>query len=106
MLHFLSFCISSSLMLLSIGFIEFFTGQSSTLLFTSCITNGLSPLLLQGKISKMFLTISHAFHPLDGFSQSVPYHIFVFIFPLNKFVYLALFILVNVWTVSIHDNNG
>merc|ERR1719199_1543257 len=23
---------------------------------------------------------SHAFHPLDGFSQSIPYHIFVYIF--------------------------
>lgn len=47
---------------------------------------------------------SHAFHPLDGFLQSTPYHIYVFIFPFNKVVYLLLFIFVNVWTVSIHDN--
>ncbi|XDC62847.1 hypothetical protein R6Z07M_014029 [Ovis aries] len=27
---------------------------------------------------------SHAFHPLDGFLQSLPYHIYPFIFPLHK----------------------
>lgn len=27
---------------------------------------------------------SHAFHPLDGFLQSLPYHLYPFIFPLNK----------------------
>lgn len=27
---------------------------------------------------------SHAFHWLDGFAQSAPYHIFVFLFPLHK----------------------
>jgi len=47
---------------------------------------------------------SHAFHPIDGFLQSIPYHIFVFLFPLNKFIYIALFIFVNMWTISIHDN--
>jgi len=47
---------------------------------------------------------SHAFHPIDGFSQSLPYHVFVFLFPLNKIVYMASFIFVNIWTVSIHDN--
>lgn len=44
-----------------------------------------------------------AFHPLDGWLQSLPYHIFVFIFPLQKFTYLALFIFVQLWTISIHD---
>ena len=48
---------------------------------------------------------SHAFHPVDGFLQSCPYHLFPFIFPLNKLVYLALFLVVNVWTVSIHDGD-
>jgi len=48
---------------------------------------------------------SHAFHPLDGFSQSMPYHIFAYIFPLHKMVYMGLFIFVNMWTISIHDNN-
>jgi len=46
---------------------------------------------------------SHAFHPLDGFAQSVPYHVFPFLFPLQKFAYIALFAFINVWTVFIHD---
>ncbi|EON65873.1 C-5 sterol desaturase [Coniosporium apollinis CBS 100218] len=46
---------------------------------------------------------SHAFHPLDGYAQSVPYHVFPFIFPLQKFAYIALFTFINVWTVMIHD---
>ncbi len=48
---------------------------------------------------------SHAFHPLDGFAQSLPYHIYVFLFPLHKFTYLALYVAVNIWTVSIHDGD-
>ncbi|KAI0240652.1 Lathosterol oxidase [Lamellibrachia satsuma] len=48
---------------------------------------------------------SHAFHPLDGFAQSLPYHIYVFLFPMHKFVYLLLYVLVNMWTVSIHDGD-
>src|SRR6185503_7478279 len=48
---------------------------------------------------------SHAFHPLDGYLQSVPYHLFVFLFPLQKYVYLGLFVFVNVWTILIHDGN-
>ncbi|KAK5654146.1 hypothetical protein OQA88_7577 [Cercophora sp. LCS_1] len=46
---------------------------------------------------------SHAFHPLDGFAQSVPYHVFPFIFPLQKFAYVALFVFINFWTIMIHD---
>lgn len=46
---------------------------------------------------------SHAFHPVDGFLQSTPYHIFAFCFPLHKGLYLGLFVFVNIWTVSIHD---
>ncbi|MCJ1248333.1 c-5 sterol desaturase [Trapelia coarctata] len=46
---------------------------------------------------------SHAFHPLDGWAQSVPYHVFPFIFPLQKFAYIALFITINIWTIMIHD---
>ncbi|KAM6173526.1 lathosterol oxidase [Erethizon dorsatum] len=48
---------------------------------------------------------SHAFHPLDGFLQSLPYHIYPFIFPLHKLVYLGLYIFVNIWTISIHDGD-
>lgn len=46
---------------------------------------------------------SIAFHPVDGWMQSLPYHIFPFIFPLQKFAYLGLFFFVQVWTVFIHD---
>ncbi|RDL35306.1 putative C-5 sterol desaturase desaturase [Venustampulla echinocandica] len=46
---------------------------------------------------------SIAFHPVDGFLQSVPYHVFPFIFPLQKLAYLALFVFVQIWTVFIHD---
>lgn len=48
---------------------------------------------------------SHAFHPLDGFMQSLPYHLFVFIMPLHKWLYLLFFVAVNFWTISIHDGN-
>ena len=46
---------------------------------------------------------SHAFHPLDGYSQSVPYHVFPFLFPLQKFSYILLFTFIQIWTVMIHD---
>jgi lathosterol oxidase len=46
---------------------------------------------------------SVAFHPVDGFMQSLPYHLFPFVFPLQKFAYLGLFIFVQIWTVLIHD---
>jgi lathosterol oxidase len=48
---------------------------------------------------------SHAFHPVDGFLQSCPYHLFPFLFPVNKWVYLGLFGFVNFWSTSIHDAN-
>ncbi|CAF0969669.1 unnamed protein product [Adineta steineri] len=48
---------------------------------------------------------SHAFYWLDGFLQSVPYHLYVFLFPLHKISYLLFFVFVNFWTVSIHDGN-
>ncbi|GBB90926.1 hypothetical protein RclHR1_01800011 [Rhizophagus clarus] len=46
---------------------------------------------------------SHAFHPLDGYLQSVPYHLSVYLFPLHKYIYISLFVFVNLWTVMIHD---
>ncbi|KAK8138930.1 C-5 sterol desaturas-like protein [Apiospora sp. TS-2023a] len=46
---------------------------------------------------------SHAFHPLDGFAQSILYHLFPFLFPLQKVSYVALFVFVNLWTILIHD---
>ncbi|KAK9367278.1 hypothetical protein V1509DRAFT_610742 [Lipomyces kononenkoae] len=46
---------------------------------------------------------SHAFHPVDGYMQSLPYHIFPFVFPLHKLSYLLLFANINIWTILIHD---
>ncbi|KAG0281469.1 c-5 sterol desaturase [Linnemannia exigua] len=46
---------------------------------------------------------SHAFHFLDGYLQSVPYHVFVFICPMHKYIYLGMFGAVNLWSVLIHD---
>ena len=46
---------------------------------------------------------SHAFPPVDGYAQSVPYHVFPIIFPLQKFAYIALFAFIQIWTVLIHD---
>jgi Delta7-sterol 5-desaturase len=46
---------------------------------------------------------SHAFHPLDGFAQSIPYHVFPFLMPLQKCAYVVLFVFINIWTILIHD---
>jgi len=48
---------------------------------------------------------SHAFHPVDGYLQSVPYHLFIFIFPLHRLLYLVLFLAVNFWSIFIHDSD-
>ena len=44
-----------------------------------------------------------AFHPLDGFAQSFPYHVFVFVCPMHQYLYMATLLLVGLWTVNIHD---
>ncbi|PKS13181.1 hypothetical protein jhhlp_000525 [Lomentospora prolificans] len=46
-----------------------------------------------------------AFHPVDGYVQSLPYHIFVFICPVQKYLYFILFGLVQIWTIFIHDGD-
>ena len=33
----------------------------------------------------------------------MPYHIYPLLFPLNKYLYLALFVFVMLWTIFIHD---
>ncbi|KAJ3034538.1 c-5 sterol desaturase [Rhizophlyctis rosea] len=40
---------------------------------------------------------------LDGYFQSLPYHIFVYLFPMHQWAYLGLFVFVQCWTISIHD---
>ncbi|KAJ3190829.1 Lathosterol oxidase [Irineochytrium annulatum] len=48
-----------------------------------------------------------AFHSLpryqDGYGQSVPYHLFAYLFPMWKPLYLGMFVFVQLWTISIHD---
>jgi Delta7-sterol 5-desaturase len=46
---------------------------------------------------------SYAFNPVDGWLQSLPYHIFPFLFPLQKVAYLGLFVFVTLWTVLIRE---
>ena len=86
------------------------------ILFTDCLIYWIHRGLHHRSVYKYFHKVhhrwkvptpfaSHAFHPLDGFLQSCPYHLYPFIFPLNKFVYLVLFVFVNIWTVSIHDGD-
>lgn len=48
---------------------------------------------------------SHAFHPVDGYAQSLPYHIFPVLFPLHKLLFLGLFGFVNLWSIMIHDSD-
>jgi lathosterol oxidase len=47
--------------------------------------------------------ISFAFHPLDNFAQSAPYHLYIFLVPMPEAAYLALLGLAAVWTLLIHD---
>ena len=47
---------------------------------------------------------SYAFHPLDGWAQSLPYHVFPLLFPLQKGAYLGLFVFVTIWTVLIRES--
>lgn len=46
---------------------------------------------------------SYAFHPLDGFAQSVPYHLYPVLFPMHKLTFAGAFIFVNFWAILIHD---
>lgn len=46
---------------------------------------------------------SYAFHPMDGFAQSVPYHAYPLFFPMHKLTFIGAFLFVNLWTILIHD---
>jgi Delta7-sterol 5-desaturase len=47
--------------------------------------------------------VSFAFHPLDDFAQSAPYHLYIFLVPMPELAYFALIGLAAVWTLLIHD---
>jgi lathosterol oxidase len=46
-----------------------------------------------------------AFHPVDGYLQSLPYHIIISVLPFHRYLYLGLFVGVQLWTVLIHDSD-
>ncbi|KWU43711.1 fatty acid hydroxylase [Rhodotorula sp. JG-1b] len=48
---------------------------------------------------------SHAFHPVDGYLQSVPYHLACYMFPIHKYMFIGLFSFVNLWSIFIHDSD-
>lgn len=48
---------------------------------------------------------SHAFDPVDGYLQSVPYHLACYMFPIHKYQFMALFSFVNLWSIFIHDSD-
>ncbi|GAA5896076.1 C-5 sterol desaturase [Sporobolomyces salmoneus] len=48
---------------------------------------------------------SHAFHPVDGYLQSVPYHMACYMFPIHKYLFIGLFSFVNFWSIFIHDSD-
>lgn len=82
------------------------------LIFTDCfiylIHRGLHSSLLYKRLHKPHHKwilptpfASHAFHPVDGWAQSLPYHVFPLLFPLQKVAYVGLFIFVNFWTILV-----
>ncbi len=46
---------------------------------------------------------AYAFHPIDGWLQGCPYHIFVFLFPMHHVSYFISLACVGMWTINIHD---
>jgi lathosterol oxidase len=46
---------------------------------------------------------SFAFHPIDSFSQSVPYHVYALVVPMYGWAYLALIGFAMLWSLMIHD---
>lgn len=44
---------------------------------------------------------SHAFHPVDGYIQSLPYHIIIYMLPMHRILYLGMFVFVNCWSILV-----
>lgn len=49
---------------------------------------------------------SFAFTPIDGFIQSIPYLFYSFVFPMNKYVYIVLYLGIFIWATSVHDSKA
>ena len=49
---------------------------------------------------------SHAFHPIDGWAQGVPYYVFPFFFPLHSGLFIVMFMFVNLWTISVRTTDS
>lgn len=47
---------------------------------------------------------SHAFHPVDGYLQSVPYHLCVYLIPIHKYLFIGLFTFVNLWSIFVRPS--
>lgn len=47
---------------------------------------------------------SHAFHPVDGYAQAIPYHVYAYLFPMHRVLYLALFVGVNTWSIFVSSS--
>lgn len=44
-----------------------------------------------------------SFHPLDGYAQGLPYHLFPLVFPFHNYMYAFSLFMVGLWTINIHD---
>lgn len=44
---------------------------------------------------------SHAFHPIDGYLQSAPYHMACYVIPIHKYLFVGLFTFVNLWSIFV-----
>lgn len=83
------------------------------LAFTDCLIYYIHRILHWGPIYKVH-KLHHrfkettpfsafSFHPLDGWLQGLPYHIFVLLFPMHNIMYTFTLLVVGLWTINIHD---
>jgi len=96
------------------GWAYFLLSPVLFILFTDCVIyfihRGLHLKIFYGPIHKMHHRYKHttpfsafSFHPLDGWLQGVPYHIFVIFFPMHNVLYSVSVFVVGWWTINIHD---
>lgn len=96
------------------GWGYFFLSIPMFFLFTDCMVywfhRGLHHPIFYRRLHKLHHSYrftspysSHAFHPLDGFGQGIAYYVFTYIFPMHNLLFIGMFVFVNFWTISIHD---